>query len=429
MNYFLGAYFIAGLFFASMYGTWLIAIGVGGTCLLAYYSVKLALPDSDLYQYVLSAVLAIFMAQYIYQLHGLFEMHFFAFIGSAILVTYQNWKLQLPALIVVFIHHALFSYLHDLGLHGVYFTQLDYFDLQTFIIHILLTMTIFLICGLWSYQLNKYHEMQISQALKMADLNREAQLSSERQRNSEVLTRMNETLQKQAGELKISNAELEQFTYTVSHDLQEPLRMVTGFLGLLEKKHGRGIDEKGKEYIRFAVNACEQMRQLILDLLEFSRAGRGEEKAAMVELNQLLGSILSLYEGQIAEGKIVLWIPELPSLQVPPGPVRQVFLNLIGNAIKYQPLGQVPVIKISAKAIPGFWEFGVSDNGIGIQPEFKEQVFMLFKRLHSRETYPGTGLGLAITKKIVETLGGTISLSSKSGSGTTFYFTIPHLPK
>ena len=121
-----------------------------------------SLPGSNLYQYVLSIVLGVFMAQYIYQMHGMFEMHFFAFIGSAILITYQNWKLQIPIMLVVVIHHATLSYLQNIGIDKVYFTQLDYFDLQTFIIHVILAAVIFFICGLWAYQLKKYNEKYIT---------------------------------------------------------------------------------------------------------------------------------------------------------------------------------------------------------------------------------------------------------------------------
>src|SRR5476649_2559437 len=158
MNYFLLSYFAMGLVFASFYGTWLIAFGVGGLSVIAYYSAKLALPGSNLYQYVLGAVLGIFMAQFIYQMHGLFEMHFFAFIGSALLITYQKWKLQIPIVIVVVVHHASLGYLQDIGISKVYFTQLDYFTAQAFAIHILLSAVIFFICGLWAYQLKKFNE-------------------------------------------------------------------------------------------------------------------------------------------------------------------------------------------------------------------------------------------------------------------------------
>lgn len=170
MNYFLWGYFIIGLIFAQFYGTWLIAFGVGGVSLLSYYSAKYFLPSSNLYQYVLSAVLGIFMAQYIYQMHGLFEMHFFAFIGSTLLITYEKWKLQLPILIVVMLHHAIFGYLQNSGVNEIYFTRLDNFDLQTFIIHILLADMIFFICGLWAYLLRKSNERQVIQTIEMAEL-------------------------------------------------------------------------------------------------------------------------------------------------------------------------------------------------------------------------------------------------------------------
>jgi PAS domain S-box-containing protein len=179
VNYFLAAYFLGGLVFAFFYDTWMIAISCGGISLLAYYSAKKALPDSNLYQYVLGVVLGVFMAQFIYQMHGLFEMHFFAFIGSAILITYQNWKLQIPMLLVVIIHHVAFGYLQNSGIENVFFTQLDYFELRTFLIHFVLAAVIFFICGLWGYQLKKYSESQIMQSIKMGELEKDARLTQE----------------------------------------------------------------------------------------------------------------------------------------------------------------------------------------------------------------------------------------------------------
>src|SRR5205814_2104623 len=143
INYFLLSFFIGGLLLAFFYDTWAVAFGVGSLSLIAYYSAKWILPKSDFYQYVLSAVFGIFMAQYIYEMHGMFEMHFVAFIGSAMLITYQNWKLQLPLTIVVVIHHALFGYLQYVGFEHIYFTKLEYMDLQTFGLHVLLAAVIF----------------------------------------------------------------------------------------------------------------------------------------------------------------------------------------------------------------------------------------------------------------------------------------------
>src|SRR3984957_15532116 len=182
INYFLLSYFVPGLVFAFYNDTWAIGIGVGGLSLLAYYFTRFSLPDSLLHQYVLSAVLGIFMAQFIYQMHGLFEMHFFAFIGSAILITYQNWKLQIPMMIVVTLHHGIFGYLQNLGYEKFYFTQLDYFDLQTFAIHILLAAIIFFISGLWAYRLKKDSEVRAAQTKEVERLQQAALVAANQQK-------------------------------------------------------------------------------------------------------------------------------------------------------------------------------------------------------------------------------------------------------
>jgi PAS domain S-box-containing protein len=173
INYFLISYFITGLLLAFFYDTWTVAIGIGSLSLLAYYSSRYLLPGSNVYQYVLSGVFGVFMAQYIYQMHGLFEMHFVAFIGSAILITYQNWKLQIPIVLLVVIHHAVFGYLQFAGYNSVYFTQLDYMDLQTFIIHVFLAAVIFFICGLWAHHFKKYSERHLDQTFEMARMQEE----------------------------------------------------------------------------------------------------------------------------------------------------------------------------------------------------------------------------------------------------------------
>jgi signal transduction histidine kinase len=425
MNYFLLSYFAIGLFLATFYGTWLIACGVGGILLIAYYSTKFLLPYSNLYQYVLSAIFGIFMAQFVYQMHGLFEMHFLAFIGSAILITYQNWKLQIPILVVVFVHHAIFSLLQNAGIPQVYFTQLNYFGLQIFIIHMFLTIVIFFICGLWAYQLKKYNEVLITQTLRMAELQKEAQLSVEREENAVILRKLNENLRRQAKELEFSNSELEQFAYVASHDLQEPLRMITSFLTLLEKKYSDIIDNKGKQYIHFAVDGAQRMRQIIYDLLDFSRVGRTEDKLEKVNLQSVVTDIIKLYKNQIEKQHAAIVFTNLPTLQTFKVPIRQVFQNLIANGLKYQAPDNRPAISISYKEFDNEWIFSVKDNGIGINPEHFDKIFIIFQRLHNREIYNGTGLGLAVTKKIIENLGGKIWVESEESKGSIFHFTLP----
>jgi PAS domain S-box-containing protein len=195
INYFLGGYFLLGLVFASFYGTWLIGFGFGGLLLAIYYSVKILLREFCVYQYVLSVVLGLFMAQFIYQMHGMFEMHFFAFIGSALLITYQNWKLQLPLLLVILVHHTLFSYLQNAGVPHIYFGHLNYLDLRTFATHILLTGVICFICGLCAFQLHKYHQIQLVQTAQMARLQEVAQLAIVREKNAEALEERNMILE------------------------------------------------------------------------------------------------------------------------------------------------------------------------------------------------------------------------------------------
>ena len=238
------------------------------------------------------------------------------------------------------------------------------------------------------------------------------------------LNKLNENLQKQAKELAISNAELEQFAYVASHDLQEPLRMVTSFLTQLEKKYGDIIDDKGKKYIGFAVDGAKRMRQIILDLLEFSRVGRTEETKGKLNLVEVVKEIQILFRKQIEEKKASIQIGKLPVIHANKALLRQVFQNLISNALKYARKDMPPQIRITARKLKNHWQFCVADNGIGINEEYFDKIFIIFQRLHNRNEFPGTGMGLAVTKKIIENLGGKIWLESKEGKGSTFYFTL-----
>lgn len=247
---------------------------------------------------------------------------------------------------------------------------------------------------------------------------------TDRKMSENSLKSLNENLQKQAKELAISNAELEQFAYVASHDLQEPLRMVTSFLTQLEQKYGKILDAKGKQYIHFAVDGAKRMRQIILDLLEFSRVGRSDDSMEQVDISKVVMDILSLYRKQIEEQSAQIVFDRLPVLQSFRVPIRQVFQNLISNALKYQQTGTSPLISISCQDSGAYWKFAVKDNGIGIDPEYFDKIFIIFQRLHNKDEYSGTGMGLAVTKKIIENLGGRIWVESEEGKGSTFYFTI-----
>ena len=234
---------------------------------------------------------------------------------------------------------------------------------------------------------------------------------------------MTQDLLQKSKELATSNNELEQFAYVASHDMQEPLRMVTGFLSQLEKKYGNVIDEKGRQYINFAIDGAKRMRRIILDLLEFSVIGRKEEQEEMVDLNGVIKEIKAVYANEIAEKNARIVLEELPVICIVKSSVYRIFQNLIGNALKYSKEGIAPEIKISTVPHKDHWEFAVSDNGIGIDKDYFDKIFVIFQRLNT-DNKSGTGIGLAICKKIAEQHGGTIRVESVEGNGSTFYFTI-----
>jgi PAS domain S-box-containing protein len=247
---------------------------------------------------------------------------------------------------------------------------------------------------------------------------------TEKKKAEKQLSDINEELRVRAKELAISNADLEQFAYVASHDLQEPLRMVTAFLSQLERKYAGNLDDKARQYIAFAIDGAQRMRRIILDLLEFSRVGLHEENREMLDFNELLAEVLILSRKTIEEKKAVITNDILPVLNVYRAPLRQVFQNLVSNALKYTAPGVAPRIHIGVTESADKWQFSVADNGIGIAKEFFQKIFIIFQRLHAREVFSGTGMGLALTKKIVESLDGSIWLDSEEGKGSCFYFTL-----
>lgn len=247
---------------------------------------------------------------------------------------------------------------------------------------------------------------------------------TERKQNEKALMQLNRKLKKRAEELAASNAELEQFAYIASHDLQEPLRMITSFLTQLEKKYQNRLDKKAIQYINFAVDGAVRMRRIILDLLEYSRAGRKAVEFEDIDLDKVLKDVLHLNQTTIDEQHAVIKSDHLPTIFGARTPLQQVLHNLIGNALKYQKPDVKPRINVNVKEEENYWKFSVSDNGIGIEPKHYEKVFIIFQRLHNREDYSGSGLGLAICKKIIQNHNGNIWIESEPGIGSTFHFTI-----
>jgi PAS domain S-box-containing protein len=228
-------------------------------------------------------------------------------------------------------------------------------------------------------------------------------------------------------ELERSNEELEQFAFVASHDLQEPLRMITSFMELLERKYGEQLDEKAHQYIHFATDGAKRMKQIILDLLDYSRANKSEEGQEEVDMNELVTEFKQLRRKIIAEKSVSIKCKNLPVLHTYKVAIMQILNCLLDNSLKYTESGTSPKVEIKAVENEKEWEFSIKDNGIGIEPQFYDKIFIIFQRLHNNATYSGTGIGLSIAKKHVEFLGGRIWVESVPLKGSVFYFVIPKI--
>jgi PAS domain S-box-containing protein len=226
-------------------------------------------------------------------------------------------------------------------------------------------------------------------------------------------------------ELARSNAELTQFAYVASHDLQEPLRMMGSFAQLLAERYQGKLDTEADEFIHFITDGADRMQRLINDLLLYSRVGKGDIAMAAVDCNAALGLARTNLQAVIHETQASIAADPLPVVQGNEAQMMQLLQNLIGNAIKFAQRNVSPVVQVGARMQGNEWLFWVRDNGIGFEPRQAERIFLVFQRLHPRIEYPGTGIGLAICRKIVERHGGRIWADSVPGSGTTFYFTLP----
>lgn len=236
---------------------------------------------------------------------------------------------------------------------------------------------------------------------------------------------MENTLVQYMDDLKRSNEELEQFAYVASHDLQEPLRMVTSYLQLIEKRYSDKLDESAHEFIEFAVDGASRMKILINDLLTYSRIQRSTIKYERVNMAKVFDQVIQNLQLTIQDTGAQIEVGNLPEITANEAQMLQLMQNLIGNGIKFHHPDTKPIIQVGCERQNHHWVFSIADNGIGIDPQYMDRIFIIFQRLHTRDEYSGTGIGLAVSKKIVEKHGGKIWLESEPGKGTTFYFSIP----
>ncbi|MCE3556243.1 ATP-binding protein, partial [Pseudonocardia sp. RS11V-5] len=251
------------------------------------------------------------------------------------------------------------------------------------------------------------------------------------QREVDELQEANAQLDDRTRDLERSNRDLEQFAYVASHDLQEPLRKVSSFCQLLQRRYGGKLDERADQYIEFAVDGAQRMQRLINDLLAFSRVGRTTTGFEPVDLGKVARAAATQLASAVEEtgGEVVI-ADGLPTVPGDPSLIQQLLMNLIGNGLKFHRADVPPLVRVDAVLRGDEWEISVSDNGIGIEPEFVDKIFVIFQRLHGREVYAGTGIGLALAKKIVEFHGGRIWVDHGAADepGTTFRLTLPMSP-
>ena len=236
--------------------------------------------------------------------------------------------------------------------------------------------------------------------------------------------RMEEELKQTLAELERSNAELEEFAYVASHDLQEPLRMVASYLQLIERRYKNRLDKDADEFIAFAVDGATRMQKMINKVLLYSRIGKQSKPLRPIDCEDILDQVVANLAAAIQESGVIVTRDPLPTVMANDALLIELFQNLIGNAVKFRGK-KSPGVHVKAEKKGSDWVFSVRDNGIGVDPRHAERIFQIFQRLHGRNKYPGTGIGLAVCKKIVERFGGRIWVESETGKGSTFYFTIP----
>jgi len=321
------------------------------------------------------------------------------------------------------VHHATFAYLQYVGYEKIYFTQLDYMSLQTFIIHALLAVIVFFICGLWAYQFKAFSKTHIEQSFEIGRL-------QEEEVAKEALEKMNESLEvkvkDRTAQLESVNKELEAFCYSVSHDLRAPLRIINGFGKMLMTKESANMNKVIKENLEIMMKNATQMGMLIDDLLDFCRLGRSSLTVKPIDMNDMVKTVIDEILQDEHTGQHQFHLHELATSKGDPVLMKQVWTNLLSNAVKYSRKRENPMIEIGVSHINGSTTYFVKDNGAGFDMKFSDKLFAVFQRLHKVTEYEGTGVGLALVHRIITKHEGTIWADAKVNEGATFYFTLPN---
>jgi signal transduction histidine kinase len=405
MNRALMIYFAVGVVLGFNYDTVDIALLIGGSTLLCYWFTKLFLYDTETYQYLTGIVLGIFMAQFIFQMHGMFEMHFVPFIGSVLMISYQNWKMQISLFLFVLIHHTIFGYLQFSGFHDVYFTQQDYMDLNTFLIHMVFATVIFALSAVRAYNYRLMSDSFINQSFEIGRL---------------------QAKEIENAELKKVNQELDRFVYSVSHDLRAPL---TGMLGVIMLAENESKDSKNTDYFRLLKSSVKRLDCFISDILDYSRNSRLERRPEVVDFKSILDEVnenLHCVLGKVEGVKILTNINCDHQFKTDKTRLTMVLNNLITNSVRYRRMSNEPsYVKVDIVTNEDGADIFIEDNGIGIKDEVQGKVFDMFYR--GSDASVGSGLGLYIVKEALDKLNASIKLTSVVGKGTKFAIHLPTL--
>ncbi|UZR97942.1 sensor histidine kinase [Chondrinema litorale] len=419
-SYTLLGYFIFGLCIAPIYNTWIIGIGVGLLNLISYYTSKILLPQSTLNQYVASAVYAVFMAQFIYQMHGLFEMHFWVFIGCTLLIVYQNWKLHLPLVSIVIIHHGLFAYLQFTGNEEIYFTQLNFMDLNTFLIHIFLANIIFLICGYWSFDNYNKTLAMAYQNIKIKNQRDEILSKSEKLKDANKTVQqtnlnLEEIVTKRTEELILAKEELNLFLYRTSHDLRGPLARIEGLLELAKIENVQSV------YWNECNTVVGEMAKTLEKLLMISTISNKSSECQLITFEKLKDFVtkeFSHYDANIN----FQYQTDVTTFYSKPTLIKLILKALVENAIIFN--YQKPEVNVEIfLGEDNILSIYVTDNGIGIEEKDMSHLFDMFFKASNKSK--GNGLGLFIVKQAIKELNGEIDVNSKITKGTKFKIIIP----